>query len=130
MNTGTLQVVEAFPSSFDVAILHLPAGAVARVHHPSGMREYRPLLVDVEVYAIVPGFAQVIGWDAVPCWYYSLRGIRNGRHRLDRDAWHKAADALKHSGIAYVTYEQIDYYGKPRWTAVRANAPALVGESS
>lgn len=92
MSTVTT-LVEAHPSAFEVAILHLTGGATARVHHPFGVREYRPLLVEDDVYAVVPGYADVIGWGAVPCWYYSLRGIRNGRHRLDRPAWHDAAES-------------------------------------
>jgi hypothetical protein len=122
VNAETIRpaAVEAFPSAFEVAILHLPAGAVARVHHPFGVREYCPLLVECEVYAVVPGFKDVIGWGAVPCWHPSLRSVRNGRHRLDQSAWHHAADLLKNAGVVYVGYEERDYYGRPRWTAVSA----------
>ena len=125
MNAQTLQVVEAFPAAFEVAILHLPAGSMARVHHPSGMREYRPLLVQEDVYAVVPGFAQVIDWGAVPCWHYTLKGIRNGRHRLDRAAWHDAAALLALAPVVYISYERRDHFGKPRWTAVDAGVEPL-----
>jgi hypothetical protein len=124
VKTETIRMVEAHPSAFEVAILHLTAGAAARVHHPFGVREYRPLLVEDDVYVVVPGFKEVIGWGAVPCWHYSLRGIRNGRHRLDRPAWHEAARLLTCTPVAYVRFEERDYYGKPRWTAVEASVEA------
>lgn len=110
-------VIEAHPTSTEVAILTLPVGAVARVHHPSGVREYSPELLDVPWYAVVPGDKDRIGWGAVPCWYGGLRGIRNGRHALDRDAWHEAADALEAGGVAYVAYERLPYFSNLRWTA-------------
>jgi hypothetical protein len=111
--------VEAFPSAYDIAILKLPIGVTARVHHPAGVREYAPPL-PVPYFAVVPGDRETIGWGAVPCWYSSLTGVRNGHHRLDRRAWHDAARLLARADLVYVRYEVRDYYGKPRWTAVRA----------
>ncbi|MFB4265392.1 hypothetical protein [Nonomuraea sp. GTA35] len=116
--------LEAFPSAFEVAILHLPNGVAARVHHPFGVKEYRPLIVEESTFVVVPGWADVIGWGAV-CWHYTLRGVRNGRHRLDRAAWHDAATLLQMSPVVYVTYEKRDSYGKPRWTAVDAGVEPL-----
>ncbi len=110
------QVVEVFPAPTEVALVRVTEGGVARVHHPSGVRDYsdpfQPLLV-------VPGDRDVIGWGWAEGWYGSLRGVRNGRHRLDRDAWHAAARVVEQgAGVAYVQYEIRDYYSKPRWTAV------------
>ncbi|MEU6725590.1 hypothetical protein ABZ917_17935 [Nonomuraea wenchangensis] len=123
-------LVEAFPGVFEVAILHLPAGATARVHHPSGPRDYRQPL-DVAAYAVIPGDRTAIGWGAVPCWYYDVRGIRNGRHALDRAAWQDAAALLRMTPVVYVTFEQVDYYGRSRWTAVEAGiAPAVLAEKA
>ncbi|MFI7691715.1 hypothetical protein ACIBQ6_21790 [Nonomuraea sp. NPDC049655] len=126
MTTETIRIVEATPSAFEVAILHLADHATARVHHPFGVKEYTPLLVEDDVYVVVPGWADVIGWGAV-CWHYTLRGVRNGRHRLDRDAWHAAAELLHTNPVVYVTFERRDYYGTPRWTAVHADVESLRG---
>lgn len=116
--------VEAYPSATEVAVIHLPAGATARVHHPDGVREYTPMLPDVEDYAVIPGDKDLTGWGAVPCWHGSLAGVRNGRHRLDRDAWHAAATALRAVGVVYVQYEARSYHGKARWTAVSVRREA------
>lgn len=125
MSAERLHVVEASPSAFDVAILHVPAGGMARVRHPHGVRDYRPLLAGEDVYAVVPGWAQVIGWGAVPCWHPTLRGVKNGRHRLDRAAWEDAAALLRMVPVVYVAYERRDCYGTPRWTAVHAGVAPL-----
>ncbi|GAA4221396.1 hypothetical protein FHR32_005068 [Streptosporangium album] len=124
---ATRLLVEARPTATEVAILHVPAGAVARVHHPAGVREYTPLLPEESWYAVVPGDKDLIGWGAVPCWYGSLAGIRNGRHRLDRDAWHAAARELRSGGVTYVQYEVRDYYGNPRWTATGVRVDSAGG---
>ena len=120
MNAETMSAtVEVFPFAYEVAIVKLPVGATARVHHPAGLREYVPSL-PIPYFAVVPGDREAIGWDAVPCWYSSLTGVRNSHHRLDRRAWHDAARLLARADVVYVRYEVRDYYGKPRWTAVRA----------
>lgn len=118
-----LRVVEVFPKETEVAVVQVPEGGVARVHHPSGVREYTPSLVDIPEVAswflVVPGDREAIGWGWSEGWYGSLRGVRNGHHRLDRDAWHQAARAVERGAVvAYVQYEARDYYGTPRWTAV------------
>ncbi|MFI6496826.1 hypothetical protein [Nonomuraea typhae] len=127
MSAPTIPLIEAHPSLFEVAILHVPAGSGARVRHPSGPLDYRQPLDDLDAYAVVPGDKDAIGWGAVPCWYYSLRGIRNGRHRLDRPAWHSAAALLSSVPVVYVAYERRDYFGRPRWTAVAARPAEQAG---
>ncbi|MEV7013477.1 hypothetical protein [Streptosporangium sp. NPDC051022] len=119
-------LVEARPADTEVAIVYVPAGSTVQVHHPDGVRWYEPLLPDEACYAVVPGDKDKIGWGAVPCWYGSLTGIRNGRHRMDREAWHAAARALAATGVVYVQYKQREYYGAQRWTAVacRVEVPA------
>lgn len=119
MNAETLHMIEAFPSAYDVAVLKLPPGVTARVHHPAGVREYEPPL-PTRYFAVAPGERETIGWGWAVGWYESLQGIRNGHHRLDREAWHAAARLLARADVVYVRYEVRDYYGKPRWTAVRA----------
>ncbi|GAA3417732.1 hypothetical protein [Streptosporangium vulgare] len=110
-------IVEARPTAVEVAVIHLPTGSLARVHHPAGTQEYAPDLPDVPWYVVVPGDNSAIGWGWNVGWYGSLTGVRNGRHRLDRAAWHEAAKALRTVSIVYVRYEALTYYGKPRWTA-------------
>lgn len=122
---ATRLLVEARPAAVEVAILHIPAGATARVHHPAGVREYTPMLPEEPWYAVIPGDKDLIGWGAVPCWYGSLAGVRNGRHKLDRNAWHAAATELRSAGVVYVRYERHDYFGHPRWTAVGVRVDAL-----
>lgn len=129
MNVETIPTLMAYPSQTEVAILHLPPGSVARVFHPFGVREYRDAL-DTEAFAVVPGDKDLIGWGAVPCWYYSLAGIRNDRHKLDRAAWHDAAALLDMVPVVYVAYEQVDYFGRPRWVAVDAGIEPLGAESA
>lgn len=114
-------IVGARPSVVEVAVLHVPAGAVAVVEHPYGVREYVPELRDVEAWAVVPGSPDTLGWRAVPCWYYTLSGIRNGRLKLDRQAWHAAAKLLRRTPVAYVQHEKRLYFGSWRWTAVSAS---------
>ncbi|MEV8635667.1 hypothetical protein AB0395_28805 [Streptosporangium sp. NPDC051023] len=116
-----VSLVEARPSATEVAVVRVPAGCVVRVHHPAGVREYAPPLPDEAWYVVIPGDRDVIGWGAVPCWG-GLAGVRNGRHALDRDAWHAAARALASTDVAYVRYEQRDHHGKQRWTAVAHRA--------
>lgn len=114
-----VHVVEVFPSRTEVAIVHVPQGGVAVVHHRSGVREYTYSLPDVPTFLVVPGDREAIGWGWSQGWYGSLRGVRNGRHRLDRQAWHDAARAVDRGAqVAYVQYETRDYHGKDRWTAV------------
>ncbi|WP_326646583.1 hypothetical protein OG884_18315 [Streptosporangium sp. NBC_01755] len=111
-------VVEARPSAVEVAVLHLPPGSLARVHHPDRTREYTPGFPDIPYYVVVPGDNSAIGWGWNVGWYGSLTGVRNGRHRLDRDAWHAAAKALRSASVVYVRYEALTYYSATRWTAV------------
>ncbi|MFF4417005.1 hypothetical protein ACFYY8_31175 [Streptosporangium sp. NPDC001559] len=115
-------LVEARPSATEVAVVFVPAGAVVRVHHPAGVREYVAPLPEEAWYVAIPGDRDVIGWGAVPCWYGSLAGIRNGRHSLDREAWHAAARQLATIDVAYVQFEQRDHFGAQRWTAVAHRA--------
>lgn len=121
--TGLL--VEAHPTATEVAIVYVPAGAVVRVHHPAGVREYAPQLPEESWYAVIPGDTATIGWGWNVGWYGDLRGIRNGHHRLNRDAWHAAARELRSAGVVYVQYEASDYFGKRRWTAVSVRVEAL-----
>ncbi|MEV0382305.1 hypothetical protein [Nonomuraea sp. NPDC050643] len=125
MNVETRLQVVARPSVLEVAVLHLPAGSVAVVEHLFGVREYETPLPDIEWWAVVPGNRDAIAWGAVPCWYGSLRGVRNGRLRLDRDAWHEAARLLRSAPVVYVAYEQVRHYGSWRWTAVSASVAGL-----
>lgn len=125
MNAETSLLVEAFPGEREVAILRLPAGAVGRVHHPSGLvRDYIGRL-DIEAFAVVPGDRDAIGWGVAQSWYYDVRGIRNGHRALDRPAWHDAARLLADVPVVYVAYEQVEYFGKQRWTAVEAGIEPL-----
>jgi hypothetical protein len=116
-----VHVVEVFPSRTEVAIACVPQGGVAVVHHRSGVREYTYSLPDVPMFLVAPGDREAIGWGWSEGWYGSLRGVRNGHHRLDRQAWHDAAAAVQRgASVTYVIYEQVEYFGKPRWTAVGA----------
>lgn len=111
-------IVEARPAAVEVAVIHLPSGSLARVHHPDGTREYAPGLPGVPYYVVVPGDNSAIGWGWNVGWHESLTRIRNGHHKTNRDAWHDAAKALRTNDVVYVQYEARDYHGKPRWTAV------------
>ena len=122
--TAARLLVGACPSLTEVAIVRVPAGAVAVVEHPYGVRDYQPHL-DVEQYAAVPGSREVLGWGAGVCWYSSLAGVRNGRHRLDREAWHEAARLLRSAPVAYVVHEPRLNFGTWRWTAVSASVAGL-----
>lgn len=110
-------LIEVTPAPNEVVIVPIRLGEAVLVHRPEGPRLYRPALDDVPYVAVIPADRALIGWGWSEGWYGSLTGVRNGHHRNDRDAWHAAASALKRGGVAYVTYEQHDYYGKPRWTA-------------
>lgn len=129
MSTARL-LVGARPSVVEVTILRVPAGALAVVEHPSGqVREYEYGL-DVDQYAAIPGSRDVLGWGAGVCWYSSLLGVRNGRHLLDRDAWHAAARLLRSESVVYVRHEQRLHFGSWRWTAVSASAEPVLAEAS
>lgn len=110
-------LIEARPAPNEVVIAPIRAGEAVLVYRPEGARLYRPSLDDVPYVAVIPADKALIGWGWSEGWYGSLNGVRNGHHRMDRDAWHAAASALKRGGVAYVQYVQRDYYGKPRWTA-------------
>ena len=112
------RVVEVFPAATEVAVVDLPAGVVAVVHHPGGeRREYSD--PDQAQILVVPGDREAIDWGWSYGWYGSLRGVRNGHRPMNRAAWHEAARAVQAGAdVAYVQYEVRDYYGKPRWTAV------------
>ncbi|HEY9370994.1 hypothetical protein [Streptomyces sp.] len=127
MTTARL-IVGARPSVVEVAVLRVPAGAVAAVEHPYGVREYEPELRDVEAWAVVPGSPDTLGWHAVPCWYYTLAGIRNGRLKLDRQAWHAAAKLLRSEPVIYVRHEKQLYFGSWRWTAVSASTVSTIDQ--
>ncbi|MER6942546.1 hypothetical protein ABT294_00860 [Nonomuraea sp. NPDC000554] len=109
-------LIDARPQPNEVVIVPIQPGEAVVVYRPEGQRLYRPA-VDGAYVAVIPADRKVIGWGWSEGWYGSLTGVRNGHHRLDRDAWHAAASALKRGGVAYVQYVQRDYYGKPRWTA-------------
>lgn len=130
MTTDTMPaLVEAHPTAYEVAILKVPVGAVARVHHPAGpVREYVPPL-DIPYFVVVPGDRESIGWGWTEGWYGSLRGVRNGHVAMHREAWHAAARLLARADVVYVRYELRDYYGKPTWTAVRAHDDARLAVS-
>ncbi|MEV8636431.1 hypothetical protein AB0395_32740 [Streptosporangium sp. NPDC051023] len=123
--TVTGALVEARPTATEVAIVYVPAGSVVRVHHQAEVQEYALPLLEVPWYAVIPGDRDVIGWGAVPCWYGSLAGVRNGHHQLDRKAWPAAARALASCGVVYVQYQRIDHHGKQRWTAVSHRVEAV-----
>lgn len=120
VEAGVRVVVEAYPSTTEVAVVSLPAGAVARVHHPSSVvREYEPQLSDEAILVVIPGDRDAIGWGYSQGWYKTPRGLRRGHRPMNRDAWHAAARAVELGAeVVYVQYEQVDYYGKPTWTAV------------
>lgn len=118
VEAGVRVVVEAYPSAVEVAVVRLPAGAVARVHHPSGVREYEPQLSDEAFLVVIPGDRDAIGWGWSQGWYETLRGIRNGHRPMNREAWHAAARAVELGAeVVYVRYERVDYHGNPMWTA-------------
>jgi hypothetical protein len=121
-------LVGACPSVVEVAVLHVPAGAVAVVEHPYGVREYEPELRDVEAWAVVPGSPDTLGWHPLPSWYYTLAGIRNGRLKLDRQAWHTAAKLLRSEPVIYVRHEKQLYFGSWRWTAVSASTVSITDQ--
>ncbi|WP_433520064.1 hypothetical protein ACQP2T_63730 (plasmid) [Nonomuraea sp. CA-143628] len=119
-------LIVASPSAYEVAIIKLPVGTTARVCHPNGpVREYVPPL-DVPYFVVVPGCRETIDWGCTEGWHESLKGIRNGHLAMHREAWHAAARLLARADVVYVRYEQRDYYGKPRWTAVRAEVREVV----
>ena len=112
-------VVEAYPLPAEVAVVAVPVGGVARIHHPSGaVMDYAPPSAAEAWIAVVPGDKDLIGWGCVPCWYGSPRGVRNGHHQLDRAVWHDAAAQVCRQGVVYVVHELQDYYSRQRWTAV------------
>ncbi len=115
----TKTLVVARPAATEVAVMRIPAEGVGRVHSPAGgHRDFEPELADVAWWLVVPGDRDAIGWGWAYGWYAAIHGVRNGKHRLDRDAWHQAAREVRHGGVAYVQYEPQEYYRKQRWTAV------------
>lgn len=124
MSTARL-LIGARPSVVEVAILRIPAGAVAVVEHPSGqVREYEPHLL-VEQYAAIPGSRDVLGWGVGSAWYSTLEGVRNNKLRLDRDAWHAAARLLRSVPVVYIRHEKRLHRGSWRWTAVEASSESV-----
>jgi hypothetical protein len=121
VTAGTLLspvVVDAYPQPVELAVVAVPVGGVARIHYPSGpVMDYPPPLDDEAWIAVVPGDKDLIGWGCVPCWYGSPRGVRNGRHVLDRPVWQEAARQVCRAGVVYVEYRPRLYYGRERWTA-------------
>jgi hypothetical protein len=119
VSTQTISLIDVRPAANEVAIVPTQPGQGVRLHLPTEGREqvYTPELDDVPHWVVLPGDRERIGWGYTNGWFQSLTGVRNGHHRVNRDAWHAAANAVKGGGIAYVTYTRRDYYGKPRWTA-------------
>lgn len=117
--TSVSTAFTASPAADEVLVANLPSGSVLTVHHPDGaVREVRADFPDGPLIVAVPGAREVIGWGVIFEMYLAVSRIRNGRHRLDRPVWQRAEKAVRSGGIAYVRYEQRDYFGKSRWTAV------------
>ncbi|MFF4777535.1 hypothetical protein ACFY05_32230 [Microtetraspora fusca] len=115
MNAITIHLVET-----DVAVVKLPAGGIARVHHPSGPRDYPPVPRDEPVFLVVPGDRERLGGGATHSIYYDETGLRNGRHRHDRAVWHAAARAARRGDVGDVVlihHEEQTRYGRTRWAA-------------
>jgi hypothetical protein len=116
--------VELFPRPEEVAVAHVPAGAKVLVHRDGYGKdgEYPadqfPMSMDADLWVTVPGDRLLTGWGAAICAYYSPAGIRNGRHRRDRDIWLQAAALTERGGTAYVVLEKQWPYGQPVWAAV------------
>jgi hypothetical protein len=111
-------VVDVHPASREVAIVNLPPGTTARVHHAHGVRDYSGLGPEQSTILTAVGDVELLGWGGPAVVYLEIRQIRNGRHRRDREAWQAAVRAIQGGGVAYVQYEQRDYYGKSRWAAI------------
>lgn len=116
--TQETPAVEVYPAATEVAVIYLPDGGTARVHLADRVRDYSPTLPDAPLIAVVPGDRELLGWGAQVCLYLDLGVVRYGHHRLDRPVWHAAVKALRDGGVVFVQYEQREYYGKSRWTAV------------
>jgi hypothetical protein len=117
MTTTTARVVDVRPAATEVAVIHLPPGSVARVHHPAGHRDYTGSFHDLPIIMVIPGDRDTIGWGWTHGEYFSLQRIRNGHHQLDRPVWHDAVRAVRGGGVVYIRFEQRDWYGKQRWAA-------------
>lgn len=117
MNVDTT-LVNVRPDPYEVAIVPTSPGQGVRLHLPTGgVKVYTPTVKDVPLVAVLPGNRKLIGWGWSNGWYGSLAGVRNGKHRLDRDAWRAACHAVRDGGIAYVTYTLRTHFEEPRWTA-------------
>jgi hypothetical protein len=122
-----MTVMDVSPAPAEVAVVNLPPGTTARVHHAHGVREYQGVSPDMATVVVAVGDVGLLGWGAPGVVYLSLQQVRNGRHRLDRDVWHQAIRLIQRGGgVAYVQHEQRDYYGKPRWTAIGVRAEDAV----
>lgn len=118
MSTETVTVVDVHPARDEVAAVNLPVGCVARVHHPTGAREYPATYPGDPVIAAIPGDIAHIGRGANVSYYPRVKAIRNGRHSRNRKVWDDAARALRRHPVVYVRYEQQEYYGRLVWVAV------------
>lgn len=116
------QIIEVRPLPAETVVASLPPGTTIRVIRDG--QEPRDFLADDEVdgEAPWPVVAEIpapeLNGFAIIKHMVGLRGIRNGRHKRDRSIWHKAARAVSRGGVAYVLHEQVDWYGRPVWTAV------------
>lgn len=115
--TDQADVFDVRPGRNEVAVVSLPPGGVARVHHPAGPRDWAPSLPGERLIATIPCDVDHIGWGASICSYLGVRAIRNGRHRRDRAVWDEAVKALRGHAVVYVRMERGDYYGRAVWTA-------------
>ncbi|MFE3452445.1 hypothetical protein ACFXJ8_26325 [Nonomuraea sp. NPDC059194] len=122
----SLLAIDAFPLPAEVAVIAVPAGGVARVHYSHGVSLDYPLPLDDEPWiAVIPGNKELLGWGCVPCWYGSPRGVRNGKHEMDRPVWDEAARAVLRGQVVYVAHERQPYHGGERWTAVSCRTEAV-----
>lgn len=121
-----IALVELFPRPAEVAVARVPAGAKVVVHRDGYGEgsEYPPDSTDADLWITVPGDRALLGWGAAISAYYSAAGIRNGKHKRDRDVWHQAAALTQRGEIAYVGLERQMSFGSEVWAAVSVRAGA------
>jgi hypothetical protein len=110
-------IIDIRPEINEIAVVNLPVGQAARVHHPSGPRVWAPPPGE-RLIAEIPCDNTHIGWGVVITSYIAVGAIRNGRHRRDRAVWHEAARAVRRQPVVYVAMDQREYYGRHVWTAI------------
>jgi hypothetical protein len=113
-----MPIIDIRPEINEIAVVNLPAGQTARVHHPTGARDWTAWLPGEPLIATIPCDVDHIGWGCSIVAYLHIRAIRNGRHRRDRAVWDQAVRALRSEPVVYVRLEQREYYGRDVWTAV------------